>query len=76
MHKGLITLGIILILIGLAISFYRVPNVRYHFFDLKEYLETYPFTFIGIILFLAGVLSLMLGALYSFGKTERNTIYK
>jgi len=66
-RKGLLALGIILVLIGLSITFYRESNV---IFDIEEYHRTYPYAYIGMILFLAGVLSLILGILYSFGKQK------
>ena len=72
-RKGLLALGIILVLIGLSITFYREPNVV---FDIEEYDKTYPFAYVGMILFLTGVLSLMIGVLYSFGKKRDAIIRK
>ena len=63
MHNGLVALGIVLLLIGVGISFYYVSII--HPVLGIEVQRTYPYQTVGAALIIAGVLSIALGVYYS-----------
>jgi hypothetical protein len=58
-NKGLIVFGVILLVIGLAASFYKDP----HFYNV------YPYQTLGIILSVAGIVITVLGFLIPSHRT-------
>jgi len=61
MHKGLVALGIVLLLAGLGASFYYIPHPVV---DIPA-TRIYPYQTVGAALIIAGVLSIALGVYYS-----------
>jgi hypothetical protein len=60
MNKGVIFLGIVLLVIGLAASFYYESKTIFGI----EYMRTYPYQNVGIALIVAGVILIAGGFLY------------
>jgi len=63
MHNGLVALGIVLLLIGLGLSFYYTSII--HPILGIEVQRTYPYQTVGSALIVAGVLSIASGVYYS-----------
>jgi len=64
--KEMLILGIILLLIGLVTSLYYESKTIFG----VEYMRTYPYQSIGIVLVLVGAVFIALGFLYPPRKTE------
>jgi len=65
-NKGILIFGIILLLIGLGASFYYESKSILGF----EYMRTYPYQSIGMVLVLLGGVFVALGFFYSPRKEE------
>ena len=68
MHRGLVGLGIIILLVGLGASFYYEVKTIWGI----EYLRVYPYQDLGLVLVLGGIGCIALGAIYSPRKETLN----
>jgi drug/metabolite transporter (DMT)-like permease len=61
MYRGLVVLGIIILLIGLGASFYYESKTILG----VEYQRVYPYQNLGIVLVIGGIVCIVVGAVYS-----------
>jgi phosphate/sulfate permease len=72
-NKGFVIVGLVLLVIGLFASFYKVTHTVGQAPARITYQIGYPYQIVGIILLLAGIVFIALGFLYPLQKTPSST---
>jgi uncharacterized membrane protein HdeD (DUF308 family) len=69
-NKGLIILGIVLLVVGLFASFYKVSHIVGQAPAAETYQISYPYQIVGIIKLVVGITFISLGFLFQHKKTQ------